>query len=164
MMRILRSRRMGTRKFGWGRWGRDRTLHRSCSMRVFRRRILGRADLMACTTRSLITITGLQSLPTRRSSTNSSRRGCLGLRSCIWPTPMCCRTTTRHTAKRSRGMWLLQRPRRRVQDLQDDFTALSAAAARFTAAGTAVRERQVTESGDLVRLNQGVACGGGSFA
>ena len=39
-------------------------------------------------------------------------------------------------------------------DLQDDFTALSAAAARFTAAGTAVRERQVTESGDLVRLNQ----------
>jgi N-acetylated-alpha-linked acidic dipeptidase len=38
-------------------------------------------------------------------------------------------------------------------NLQDDFTALSAAAARFTAAGGAVHERQVAESGDVVGLN-----------
>jgi N-acetylated-alpha-linked acidic dipeptidase len=38
-------------------------------------------------------------------------------------------------------------------NLQDDFSALSAAAARFTAAGGAVHERQVAESGDVVGLN-----------
>ncbi len=41
----------------------------------------------------------------------------------------------------------------KAANLQDDFTALSTAAARFTAAGGAVRDRQVAESGDIAGLN-----------
>jgi N-acetylated-alpha-linked acidic dipeptidase len=37
--------------------------------------------------------------------------------------------------------------------LQDDFTVLTAAAARFAIAGTAVRQRQVAGSGDRAALN-----------
>jgi N-acetylated-alpha-linked acidic dipeptidase len=41
-------------------------------------------------------------------------------------------------------------------NLQDDFTPLTAAAVRFTVAGTAVRERQVAETGDVAALNHGL--------
>jgi N-acetylated-alpha-linked acidic dipeptidase len=41
----------------------------------------------------------------------------------------------------------------KTANLQDDFSVLQSAAARFTAAGSAVRERQVAESGDMAGLN-----------
>jgi len=41
----------------------------------------------------------------------------------------------------------------KTANLQDDFTALTAATARFTAAGSAVRERQIAETGDVAGLN-----------
>ncbi len=44
----------------------------------------------------------------------------------------------------------------KTANLQDDFTALTAAAARFIAAGTAVRERQVAETGNVAALNHGL--------
>jgi N-acetylated-alpha-linked acidic dipeptidase len=41
----------------------------------------------------------------------------------------------------------------KAANLQDDFTVLTAAAARFAIAGTAVRQRQVAGSGDRAALN-----------